>query len=173
MSSLFTHIFIPAMVLILFSKKLGIDPKEALVLSLFAALPDVDHVFLTSRATLHSIFLLLIPLLVFILVKGRRDISGMICFYIVSHLILDMFNKGVYLLYPVYNKVFYANAELLSNHGSFLSVVNYGIVDKIGMGDKIISMSNWGIVISDENVGTAILLIVIATISFLRTSKRK
>ncbi len=172
MSSLFTHIFIPVLILILFSKKLGIDPKEALALSLFAALPDADHVFLLNRATLHNVFLILVPLLLFVLVKRRRNVSGIICFYLASHLILDLFNGGLYLLYPVYNKVFFANAELLFNRGSFMSVLDLGISDKIVARSKIINMTKWGTVVSSEDVGIAILFVAVAVAFLWQTRKR-
>lgn len=173
MSSLFAHIFIPAVVLLLYSKKLGIGPKKAMALSFFAALPDLDHIFLSNRATLHNVFLVLIPLLLFVLIKRRKDISGIICFYLASHLILDLFNGGLYLLYPVYNKVFFARAELLFNHGNFMSVLDYGMSDKIGAGSKIINMSKWGTMVSSENIGSAILFIAVAMISLWRMDKRK
>jgi hypothetical protein len=31
---------------------------------------------------------------------------GIICFYLASYLILDLFTGGIFLFYPVYNNVF-------------------------------------------------------------------
>jgi hypothetical protein len=45
MSSLFSHIFIPLMILLLFSEKLKLNSKEVFALSFFAVLPDTDSVF--------------------------------------------------------------------------------------------------------------------------------
>ena len=166
MSSLFNHIFIPLVILLLFSKKLNLDSREVITLSIFAVLPDADSLFFVfklspvplHRVLFHNVFIVIIPLLLFILVKSRQQVFGIICFYLTSHLILDLFTGGTFLFYPVYDKVFFAHIELLFNDG-FTTALEYGISDKImnmGIGEPAIS---------SENIAVAVLLIISAAIS--------
>jgi hypothetical protein len=167
MSSLFNHIFIPVAILLLFSKKFNLDPREVITLSFFAVLPDTDSLFFVfklspvplHRILLHNVFIVIIPLLLFILVKNRRQMFGIICFYLMSHLILDLFTGGISLLYPVYDNIFFAHVELLFIEGSFTPALEYGISDRImnmGVGEPAVS---------SENIAIAVLLIISAAIS--------
>jgi hypothetical protein len=158
MSALFTHIFIPVVLLLIFSKKIGLDPKKIVGLSFFSILPDADAFLQPHRALLHNAFILVIPILLFIFLKSRRDITGIICFYLASHLILDLFNGGIFLFYPYYNNVFFARAELWLVQGNFNPVLDYGISDRI--------MGTAEPVISSENIGISILLMVSGLFSF-------
>ncbi len=166
MSSLFNHIFIPLVILLLFSKKLNLDAREVITLSFFAVLPDTDSLFFVfklspvplHRVLFHNVFIVMIPLLLFILVKSRRQVFGIICFYLTSHLILDLFTGGISLFYPVYNNIFFAHVELLFTDG-FTPALEYGISDRImnmGIGEPAIS---------SENIAVAVLLIISAAIS--------
>lgn len=157
MSSLFNHIFIPLAILFIFSNRLKLDPKKIIILSFFGILPDMD-IFLFHRASFHNIFVLLIPLLIFIIIKNRRDISGIICFYMISHVILDAFNGGAFLLYPFYHKVFFVNIEVIFNHGSITHILDYGI------SRRIVSNGIDEPMISSENIGVAILLMIFALV---------
>lgn len=165
MSSLFNHVFIPLVILLIFSKELRLDTRMVLALSFFALLPDVDAVILPHRAVLHNVFVLIIPSLLFILVKSRREIFGIIFFYLASHLILDMFNGGIFLFYPFYNNVFFAHAELLFTQNSFIPVLDYGI------STHIMNMGKGEPVISSENIGVAALLIIFALILVLQKKR--
>ncbi len=167
MSSLFTHIFIPVVILLLFSKELKLNPREVITLSFFAVFPDTDSIFFLlklspvplHRVLFHNVFIVIIPLLLFIFVKSRRAVFGIICFYLTSHLILDLFTGGIFLFYPVYNNVFFAHVELLFNHGSFIPILEYGISNKImnmGIGEPAMS---------SENIAVAVLLIISAAIA--------
>lgn len=158
--------FIPVAILLLFSKKLNLDQGEVITLSFFAVLPDTDSLFFVfklspvplHRILFHNVFILIIPFLLFILVKSRRQVFGIICFYLLSHLILDLFTGGIPLFYPVYNNIFFAHMELLFTD-SFTPVFEYGISDRImnmGIGEPAIS---------SENIAVAVLLIISTAIS--------
>jgi len=159
MSSLFNHIFIPIVILLLFSKKLKLNPREVIAFSFFAVLPDTDIIFFMLKLSLgplhrilfHNVFILIIPLLCYFFVKSKREIFGIICFYLTSHLILDLFTGGIFLFYPVYNKAFFANVELLYN---FKPVLEYGISNKI----MNMNLDKGEPVISSENVAIVILI---------------
>lgn len=158
MSSSFNHIFIPITILLIFSKRLKINQKNIVLLSFFGVLPDMD-IFLFHRATFHSIFILVIPILIFIFNKDIREISGIICFYLGSHLLLDIFDGGIFLLYPFYNRIFYSVIEL---------IFSKGIVLNVGISETIINIKTIGEpMISSENVGVAVLLIITLLISII------
>jgi len=70
--------------------------------------------------------------------KSKRDVFGIICFYLLSHLILDLFGGGIFFLYPVYNKVIFINAELLFGQNRIISSLDYGVskyIDENGSGE--------------------------------------
>ncbi len=166
MSSLFSHIFIPVVILLSFSKKLKLNPGEVIAYSFFAVLPDTDIIFFLlklspaplHRILFHNVFILVIPFLCFIFVKSRREVFGIICFYLMSHLILDLFTGGIFLFYPFYNHVFFANVELLYN---FKPVIEYGISNKI----MTLNLGGGEPVVSSENIAIALLVLIIAAIS--------
>ncbi len=160
MSTLFNHVFIPVAILLIFSKELKLDPRKILFLSFFAVLPDADAIFLPHRAVLHNVLIVLIPLLLFILVKSKREVFGIILFFVASHLLLDLFDGGIFLFYPFYDSVFFAHIELLFSMETIKPVLDYGISDRImnnGRGEPMIS---------SENIGTAVLLLAIAARRF-------
>lgn len=163
MSSLFSHVFIPLAILLIFSNLLRLDPKNIVVLSLFGILPDAD-IFLLHRESFHNILIFAIPFLIFIFTKYKREISGIISFYIASHLILDMFNGGIFLLYPYYKNVFFVNIDIFFNNGDML-VYDYGISDKII--DKVDPM------ISSENFGVVLLTILMFITVFIDKYKQE
>ena len=166
MSSLFNHIFIPISILLIFSKRLKIDQKNIILLCFFGILPDAD-IFLFHRATFHNIFILTVPILIFIFIKDRKikEIAGIICFYLGSHLLLDIFDGGIFLLYPFYNKVFYSMIELIFKDG---------IIFNIGISSHIMDMRIVGEpMISSENVGVAVLLIIALLLSIVVKMKNK
>ncbi len=83
---------------------------------------------------------------------------GIICFYLMSHLILDLFTGGISMFYPVYDNIFFVHVELLFN-GGFTPALEYGISDRImnmGIGEPAVS---------SENIAVAVLLIISAAIS--------
>lgn len=129
-------------------------------------MPDAD-IFLFHRATLHNIFILVVPVLIFIFIKDRKikEVAGIICFYLGSHLLLDIFDGGIFLLYPFYNKVFYSAIEL---------VFNDGIIFNVGISNRIVDMRTVGEpMISSENFGVAVLLMIVVLISIVMKMKNK
>ncbi len=168
MSSLFNHVFIPLVILLLFSNKLRLNPRMVFALSFFAVLPDMDAIFFIHRASFHNIFVLIIAFIFFILAKNKKKVTpGIICFYLASHLLLDIFNGGIFLLYPVYDNVFFAHVELLFNSNHFTPVLDYGI------SKDIMNMGRGEPAISSENIGVTVLLIIFLVISAFLSLKKK
>jgi hypothetical protein len=82
--------------------------KYVLLLLPFAVLPDLDHFapFYAPREMLHNVFLLLPPLAIALYgLKTKNNvlysIALMAGFLLFSHLVLDFFNGGIALLYPL------------------------------------------------------------------------
>lgn len=166
MSSLFSHIFISFAILFMFSSRLGLDVKKIIILSPFSIFPDID-IFFFHRALLHNIFIPFIPFLAFVFIKNRRDVYGIICFYLMSHIMLDIFNGGVSLLYPFYDNVFFTHVEIVFHHNGIIPKMDYGISNTI-MNNGVTEP-----MISSENIGTAILLIISAFVQSIYWTKQK
>ncbi len=158
MSSLLSHILIPLAILFMFSRSLNIDPKTIIVLSIFGTFPDSDIVLL-HRATFHNIFVLMIPAIAFIFLR-RKEIL-VIGFYIASHLILDIFNGGIYLLYPFYQDVFFSRVEVFINEHNISYIFDYGIHDKIA------NIRGKESLVSSENAAVIILIIVLLFVKWI------
>lgn len=161
MSSLFSHVFFPLVLLLIFSDRLKIHRWNIILLAVFGILPDAD-IFLHHRALFHNIFILFIPLIFFIFVKTRKDIPGIICFYLASHILLDIFNGGAYVLYPFYEKAFYINAEIAFRNNIFFPLLNYGV------SPVIINNGGGEPVISSENIAVAMVIILSSAIAAFR-----
>lgn len=166
MSSLFSHMFIPLAILFIFSNKLKISHRYIVILSFFSILPDAD-VFLFHRASFHNIFVVAGIILVFMFMKGVTEISYIAVFYIMSHLILDMFDGGIYLLYPMYKDVFFANINIFFNNSDVTSIIGYGISSHLMTGGKGEPM------ISSENIGIVTMLIVFLSILTIKNVYEK
>ena len=63
------HWLIPAVILLAFS---NIDKRTILLLSVFAVLPDVDALFGMHRMVFHSIFIVIIPLALYVISKKTQ-----------------------------------------------------------------------------------------------------
>jgi len=83
------------------------ERKKALMLLPFGILSDIDAFIGIHRATLHNIFVILLPSFAFLVVKGKKEWeeSGKYFFLASSllalHILLDAFHTGVFLLYPL------------------------------------------------------------------------
>jgi hypothetical protein len=82
--------------------------KYVLLLLPFAVLPDLDHFapFYAPREMLHNVFLLVPPLAIALYgLKTKNSvlysIALMAGFLLFSHLVLDFFNGGIALIYPL------------------------------------------------------------------------
>ncbi len=171
MSYIFSHAFIPLAILFIFSGQLKLNVKNIIILNFFGIFPDFDAIFL-HRMTFHNIFILIIPLFVLIYTK-KRDIAFIVSFYLLSHLILDLFNGGISALYPFYNKIFFINAEIMSSYNidSIMYTLNYGI--KGGFINNIAKSGKGYGIVSSENFGIAILLIIMILISFIKNERKE
>lgn len=85
--------------------------KPALLLLPFGLISDLDAFVGVHRATLHNLFVILVPLLVLLLVSHRVPRSSIKSRYfsvasllLAGHIFLDAFYNGVFLLYPVSTK---------------------------------------------------------------------
>lgn len=158
MSSLFSHVFIPLVILFLFSRSLKMEPRTIIVLSMFGAFPDAD-IILFHRATFHNIFILVIPALAFILLRRKEML--IIGFCILSHFVLDIFNGGIYLLYPLYQNVFFSRMEVFINDNSISYLFDYGIHNRIA------NIRGKESLVSSENAAITILVIMLLLVKWV------
>jgi len=98
---LLTHIFLPLIALYSVKKKIKLS---ILPLAFFGIFPDFDVFIGIHRSLFHSL-LFLIPLLVILysIEKNSRnegEYSGIIAFFLLSHIFLDFLSGGVPFLYP-------------------------------------------------------------------------
>jgi hypothetical protein len=119
-------------------------------------LPDID-ILTDHRASFHNIFILVIPILIFVFIRDIK-IAGIISFYLISHLVLDIFNGGIFLLYPFYDGVFFSRIDMWFSNSGVTTTLDYGI-------SKNIMSTKGEPMISSENIGTAILLIIFILVS--------
>ena len=101
--NLLTHIFLPLVPIYVLKKKAFRSPYHFL-LALFGILPDLDK-FIGRPLLFHSLVpfvpLILVILLVEKLMKGRGLYTGIIAFFIGSHLLLDFLDGDpIPFLYP-------------------------------------------------------------------------
>lgn len=171
MSYIFSHIFIPIAILLIFSDKLKLDKKYIVLFSFVGILPDLDVIFF-HRMSFHNIFVI-IPILSIILAMKKDSIAGIIGFYYISHLILDFFNGGISALYPFYDGIFYINAEIRSSYNidNMMYTLNYGI--KNDFVNNIAKSGNGYGIISSENFGIIILLLIIILVVFIKNKIEK
>ncbi len=171
MSYIFSHIFIPLAILLIFSDKLKLDKKKIILLSFVGILPDLDVIFF-HRMSFHNIFIIF-PILFIILAMRKDSTAGIVCFYLISHLVLDLFNGGIAALYPFYDGIFYINAEIRSNYNidGMMYTLNYGI--KNDFVNNIAKSGNGYGIISSENFGIIILLIIMILVVFIKNKIEK
>lgn len=163
MSSTLTHIFIPIFILLIFSEQLKLSKRMIFALCIFAILPDLD-MFIFHRAALHNIFVLLIPIFIYVFWNNIKLVCIME-FYILSHILLDLFNQGVYLFYPFYSKVIYFMVGVSYEDSIITPIYKLIIEDEIST--EFFKMP----MISSENTATILLIIIMLVI--VMTNKHK
>jgi hypothetical protein len=103
--------------------------KYVLLLLPLAVLPDLDHFapFYAPREMFHNVFLLVLPLIIALYglkIKNKvlYDVALMAGFCLFSHIVLDFFNGGVALIYPLQTAWYgFANLPVLA-HSSVFSI---------------------------------------------------
>ncbi len=120
------HIIVPLLALLIVGRKE--DKKYILLLLPLAIIPDFDSFADQHRALLHNIFLPMLFLLLGLIVKQKKAIFVIAAVYLASHVFMDMFDGGVVLFYPFYNKMAFVDASLsLSTTNELKWVFDYGI----------------------------------------------
>jgi len=119
------HFMIPFFALTL----LGIKPKRAFILSLFALLPDLDILFHVHRSPSHSIPILIValaPVWISALKSERfRGDVWLASLALLSHPILDLFSGYTPILWPLFPYSLWAQAEVYIRLGSWPTIQPY------------------------------------------------
>lgn len=66
------HWLLPLIIMIAFSNIANIDKRTILLLSPFALFPEIDALFGMHRLILHNLFIVLIPLLLYLISKNTN-----------------------------------------------------------------------------------------------------
>ena len=148
--------------------RLGV--KRALLISLFALLPDLDVIFHIHRSMSHSVILIgliWIPILV-ALHRFRRRYFGMAlqCFLaVLSHPLIDCFQTYTPILYPAYDRSIWVNVGgwLLISPGGLIPQASVSVMDTPTVFRPIESLD--APIFTSE--GFVISLILVAIPSFL------
>ncbi len=93
--------------------------------SLFALLPDLDYFSGMHRALFHNIFIIIaISLLIYFIIKNEK-VSIVIFIFMFSHIILDLFNGGASLFFPIYDKIICIESAIkVDSNGSLSFIFN-------------------------------------------------
>lgn len=119
------HLIIPFLALIMVGRKE--DYKYILLLLPLAVFPDIDTFATEHRALLHNIFIPAILFFIGLSIKKLRAIFLIAAVYFAAHVILDLFDGGVVLFYPVYNEMAFIDASLeMSKTNQLLWAFDYG-----------------------------------------------
>lgn len=101
---LLSHFFIPLIVAYAVKLDQRVSDKQLFFLAFLGLLADLDVFFGVHRLGLHSLLLVsvcvLLPFL-FIKDEARRTYLVLAAYFLYSHIILDFFNGGVPLLWPL------------------------------------------------------------------------
>lgn len=132
MVSWLPHYVIPALVALAF---FPVPRKTTLLLGILVWVPDLDYILQSEhRAITHSIFLPMAAFAAAIVLWKRGDPEARLLeyatrpgwpvaltlgsYYYASHLLLDVFQGGVVLFWPILDVNFYAGFEILLNTGT-------------------------------------------------------
>ncbi len=168
MPDLLLHLIVPFAALLLFYKSRY--RVYIVLLSPLAILPDVDHLWSgeVARAWLHNIFILVPPLLVGIYgYKTRQEklynIAFIAAVYLCSHILLDIFQGGVSLIYPIANYDYAVTFDLfMQNH-----TITPDIAFNVSLPSRSANTGVEGDVITSVTVATAVIFLSLAALQQL------
>lgn len=163
MPDVLLHLIVPLAALLLFYDRRY--RTYILLLSPLAILPDIDHLGSGefARMWLHNLFILLPPLLVGVYAyktghKKAYSIALIAVFYLCSHVLLDVFQGGVSLLYPVVGDSFAVTCDLVIQDHNFTP--NIALTASTPSRDPSVEQD----VISSVTVAIAAIFVFIATL---------
>ncbi len=171
MPDILLHLIVPLAALLLFYR--GEYRKYVLLLCPLAFLPDIDHLGSgdVARMWLHNVFILLPPL--FIGVYAYRtghskayNIALIALVYLCSHVLLDVFQGGVSLLYPIVGDSYAITCDVLMVNRTLAT--NMSFTASVPSRDPSVEND----VISSVAVAIAILFLLIATLREVLTRRR-
>ncbi|MFQ6085713.1 MAG: metal-dependent hydrolase [Candidatus Bathyarchaeia archaeon] len=104
---------------------LGLKPKKAFVVSLFALVPDLDVLFHVHRSMSHSLLMLLLISVPFILwTKNSKfhEYALLGSVMVGSHLVFDLFTNYTPILWPLYGNSLWVAIEGFTHVGSYPTI---------------------------------------------------
>ncbi|MGZ4940901.1 MAG: hypothetical protein ACXV5P_01205 [Halobacteriota archaeon] len=170
MPDLLLHLIVPLAALLLFYDRRY--RMYVLLLCPLAILPDIDHLAPGdfARMWLHNIFVLLPPLLagVYAYEKGYKrayNIAFIALFYLSCHILLDLFQGGVSLFYPVANNNYAVIFDLLKQGQNVTPNIAFNV--SVPRRDPSLAQD----VVSSVSVAIAVIFIFVAAMRAVLTGR--
>lgn len=150
MPSPIIHIIVPLAILLVLLK----DDKY-IKYSVFALFPDLDNFSGMHRALFHNIFIVIaISLLIYFIIKDEK-VTAVIFIFMFSHIILDLFNGGASLFFPIYDKLICIESTVRIDSNGHLSFV-FNMINNGGTGGMWSGGSGYLV----DHVDSAILFMI-------------
>ncbi len=170
MPDVLLHLIIPLAALLLFYK--SEYRTYILLLSPLAILPDIDHLGSGdfARMWLHNVFVLLPPLLVGVYAyrSGRTrtyNVALIAAVYLCSHMLLDVFQGGASLLYPIASDSYAVTCALLMKDQTVAANLSFTIRPP----SRDPSVEND--IVSSVTVAIAVIFVLLATLREIITKR--
>ncbi len=152
--------------------------KAALLLIPFGLISDLDSFIGVHRATLHNVFVILVPLLVLLLVKHRVHCSSIKSRYfsvasllLASHILLDFFYNGVFILYPFSMKSYNPQFWFGLKETGLSILFTWLVPGKVGELEYVITPQPGVPAISIIESGIELVILLFAGLTFLLSFK--
>lgn len=132
-----------------------------------ALFPDLDHFLHLHRAGFHTMFIPLIFLGAYMMYRNPKKrylmITGAV--YTISHVVLDLFDGGAGLFYPVTSHIYFITAEL-SYHQGFFWILDWGAVP---YSDRWIEAN--GYIFNSAGAGSLVFLLLAGICIYYRSRR--
>lgn len=150
MADIIIHLIVPLLILLVICNK----DKHTYIYCLLplALFPDIDILY-EHRALLHNLF---IPAILLIISAKKKTILLISGIYLFSHAILDIFNGGVKIFYPLYDKMFGIRTDIILTKTNTLEYFF-----DIGFRDYFTTCSPTVNVITTGGMGILVLAIIL------------
>lgn len=155
------------------------DLKPALFLLPFGLLSDFDSFIGVHRATLHNMFIIFIPLLLWIIIKRLEvnTIKDKYFFFasllLAFHIFLDAFYNGVFLFYPFSEKSYNLEFWFGLKETGLSALFTWIIPGSIGEIEYVITPSSAVPEIPIIGSGTELVVLIFAVLTFFLRFKVK
>ncbi len=141
--------------------------KPAVGLIPFGLLCDLDSVVGVHRATLHNLFVVLIPVVIMAIRRERSKFLSLATLLLAAHVFMDAFYNGVFLLYPFSQESYSLKFWLGLTDNGFGLLFYTLIPGKVGEVEYVVKPSPSIPEIGIIGDGTELVILIFAVLSFM------